>query len=145
MKEEWITVTMILNDIRAAVSILESAFKIVTENELLDNFPFEWSCRLKYCHKHNTLTRWYSGRGFCQQIERSLFWILHRHNGNFSGHKKWIFEAPPDQVVIWYPKRTVFIFKFHIPGAVCRLHKTESEIIVSQGVVSECCPMIRGI
>ena len=37
----------------------------------------------------------------------SLVQILHWPNVNFSWHKKWISEAPPDQGVNWYPERAV--------------------------------------
>ena len=41
------------------------------------------------------------------KIERSVVLILHWSYVNFSGHKKWISEAPLDQV--WYTERVVYV------------------------------------
>ena len=43
------------------------------------------------------------------QIVRSVVRILHWPNVNFSGHKKWISEAPLYQGMNWYPERVVSV------------------------------------
>ena len=100
-----------INNIRAAISIFESAFIIETENELVEKFPFERNCRFKYCHKHKGM--WHIDSvvaGFLTadrevpslKTTQAFREFLCEQEMNPR-------ETPPDQVVNWYPKRTVSI------------------------------------
>ena len=48
-----------------------------------------------------------------------------QHDMNFSGHKKWISEAPFVQGMKWYPERVVDIPVHHMLAA----HETGNELV----------------
>ena len=91
---------------------------------IIDLFRFQHAIRIRYYYVHFNITllelikykkkpeicrirlgaRWSSGSAFASDRE-----VRDSTNVNFSGHKKWISEAPLDQGVNWYPERAVSV------------------------------------